>query len=166
MQGPGFNPTPQPPAGNAVVEALKDKTVCYAIIGKTVILSSSKASLQSAMAAYRGQGKTLADDPAYATMQAKLTPQSQAFALIDIGKICDALRPTLEAGLKQSDIKANDILGIFGDGKMGIMSSGRYDGKLFKGSATLPLDYAKLIRLIGKVLDLAPSSPPGARGRM
>jgi hypothetical protein len=147
-----------------MMDALKDKTVNYAVIGKTVILTSSKDSLDRAVAAYRGQGKTMADDPAFAAMQAKLIPQSQAYGMVDIGKIMEAVRPSLEASLKGSQIQAGDILGLFRDGKTGIMFSGRYDGKLFKGSGTFPLDYVKLIHLMAKGMDMVAPHRGGMPG--
>lgn len=160
----GFNPAPPPAPPSPMLDTLKDKTVNYAVIGKSLIVTSSKASLDQAVAAYRGQGKSLVDDQAYTAMQGKLIPQAQGYVMVDVGRIAEALRPTLEEGLKQSEIKADDILGLFGDGKTGIMFSSRYDGSLVKGTGTMPLDYIRLIRLTSKGLDMA-VGPKGAHDR-
>lgn len=164
QKAPGVWIAPQQPAEPPAM--LKDKTINYAVVGKTVILTSSKASLEMAVSAYRGNGQTLADDPAYKAMEAKRIPHSQAFVMIDIGRIIEAVRPSLESALKQSPIHADDILGLFRDGKTGIMFSGRYDGKVFQGSGTLPLDYEKLIRLAAKGLDMANPQVQGAPAKM
>lgn len=80
-----------------------------------------------------------------------MTPGSQSALLVDVTRILEALRPTLEKQgfTKEMGISLDDLLRLFGDGRSGLVGSGKYDGKAMTGGLFVPLDFERLIRLIG-----------------
>ena len=143
-------------ANHAVVKPevhpyLSEKTVAYAQVGKAFILATSKSMLNRAVLAYEGRAASLADDSGYADMERSLTPGSQSYMLIHLGNIMQRLQPELKKSLQGEDAEmANDIMQMFGSENAGIAMSGKYDGKMSVGSVLLPLNYEKMISVMGK----------------
>ena len=130
---------------------LSEKTIAYAQVGKAFLLATSKAMLNRAALAYAGHAASLADDPGYAEMQRTLTPGSQSYALIHLGHIMERLQPELKKSLQGEDAEmANDIMQMFGSENAGMTFSGKYDGKMSTGSVLIPLNYEKIISVLGK----------------
>ena len=130
---------------------LNEKTVAYAQVGKAFILATSKTMLNRAVMAYQGHAASLADDPGYADMQRALTPGSQTYALIHLGHLMERLQPEIKKSLQGEDAEmANDMMQMFGAENAGIAFSGKYDGKMSVGSVLIPLNYEKIIRVMGK----------------
>ena len=130
---------------------LSEKTVAYAQVGKAFIIATSKPMLDRAVQAYEGHGASLADDPGYADMERSLTPGSQSYMLIHLGAIMQRLQPELKKSLQGEDAEmANDMMQMFGSQNAGIAISGKYDGKMSIGSILIPLNYDKMIRVMGK----------------
>ena len=151
-------------ANHAVVKPdvhpyLSEKTVAYAQVGKAFIMATSKSMLNRAVMAYEGHGATLADDSGYADMERSLTPGSQSYMLIHLGNIMQRLQPELKKSLQGEDAAmANDIMQMFGSQNAGIVISGKYDGKMSIGSVLIPLNYEKIISVMGKAAKKA--APP------
>ena len=130
---------------------LEEKTIAYAQVGKAFILATSKAMLNRAALAYQGHAASLADDPGYADLQRSLTPGSQNYALISLGHIMERLQPELKKSLQGEDAEmANDMMQMFGSENAGVAFSAKYDGKMSIGSVLIPLNYEKIISVIGK----------------
>ena len=130
---------------------LNEKTIAYAQVGKAFLLATSRPMLDRAVMAYEGQGALLADDPGYADMERSLTPGSQSYMLIHLGAIMQRLQPELKKALQGEDAEmASDIMQMFGSPNAGIAISGKYDGKMSIGSVLIPLNYDKIISVMGK----------------
>jgi hypothetical protein len=140
-----------PPVAPEVQNAVKGKTVVYAQVGNTVLIASSHAMLDAAVTAWSGEGRPLAEDPAYVRMQAQMTQNAQNALMVNLPAIMEALRPTLEKAMKDSGagITADDIIKMFGAANTGLVGSGRCDGKVGTGTLFMPLDFDRVIHMIG-----------------
>src|SRR5207244_3827058 len=93
---------------------VKDKTVVHAQIGKSILIATSQAMLDRAIAAYNGQGLTMADDPAFMNVKEALPPGHQGVFLLKLSAIMERLRPHIEKGMKDVHISADDVIRLFG----------------------------------------------------
>jgi hypothetical protein len=139
---PSGIPKPAPP------QEFKDKTVLCAAFPDKFVVTSSRALLNQMISGSQG-GKSLADSPAFENLKGRVLDGSQSLMFVDLRKIMDTLRPTLEENMKGSPVKPDDLLNLFGDGKVGLVGSSVYDGKVTKGRLFLPLDWEHAIRMIG-----------------
>jgi hypothetical protein len=75
---------------------------------------------------------------------------TQSLLMIDLPGILEAFRPELTKSMAGggAGMRAEDVLGLFGH-HIGIVGAEQYDGKVIKGYFFLPIDYEKMIRLIG-----------------
>ncbi len=130
----------------------KEIGLFVAEVGRSLIAASSLPLLDKALAAWYGQGATLMDDPAFRTMRQKVTPGAQAAFMLDLRRILESLSSKLKEGLDDgsSEISANDVLGLFGEDDAGLVISTHYDGRLATGTFFLPLDYDRVLHLIGR----------------
>lgn len=151
--GTAVSAPPTPPA-SPLTNALRKKTVVYAQVGHTVLMASSRAMLDQALAVYTSGKGTLADDPAYAQMHALLQPGSQSALMVNLPGIMEALRPSLVKWManSHSGITPEDVTQMFGAIRTtGIVGSSSYDGKVMSGRFFLPLDYERLIHVFGAI---------------
>jgi hypothetical protein len=138
---------------NSAGKYIQDKAVVYAQVGHAVIIASSQAMLDRAIAAYTGVrgDATLAQDPAFAGMKGALPAGSQSAFMVNLSGILQAFRPQIEKAVKDADmgIKADDIINLFGQSSSGLVIGGHYDGRVSTGTFFLPLSYEHMIHLIG-----------------
>ncbi|HZT43994.1 MAG TPA: DUF3352 domain-containing protein [Chthonomonadaceae bacterium] len=149
LKGPGSAASS---ANSGITTMAQGKGAVYAEVGKAILLASSRSLLDRALAAYAGHGASLADSPAYRNMRAQLPQGAQSALLIDLPGIMDTLRPSLARTVanSQSGITPDDVARIFGStGTTGLVGSVRYDGKTFTTTLFVPLDYERLIHIIG-----------------
>lgn len=139
------------PAPGTLDKHIQNKTVAYVQVGKAVLMASSQNLLERAVSVYKGTDRSLADEPSYAAMREMLVPNAQSLFMVSLSDIMEALRPTLEKAMKdgRGGPSAADLVGLFGTASAGLVGSGRYDGQVMTGNFFLPLDYERLIRLIG-----------------
>ncbi len=156
LRGPNGTPTAtistqMPPANPAMDKYLKSKAVVFAQVGHAVLLASSQQMLDKALATYTSGKDSLADDPSYAQMRSVVPQGTQNLLLVNLPGIMQALRPMLAKSLSgSSGMTPDDITSLFGSGNDGIVGSQQYDGKVATMTFFMPLDYARLIHLIGK----------------
>jgi hypothetical protein len=120
-------------------------------VGRNLIAASTLELLDKALATWNGQGAALMDDPAFVTMQRKLTPGTQIALMVNLRRILERLSSSMKDSLKQSPIATDDLLDLFGGDNAGLAISSRYDGSLVTGTFFLPLDYERALHLIGRV---------------
>jgi hypothetical protein len=129
--------------------ALEDKTLIYAQIGNSVVIASSEAMMTRALQAYRGGGRSLADDPAFAGMQGRVHEGAQNMIMVNLHGIMQILRPKIEES-NNGPVSVDDIVNIFGGPNTGLVGSGRYDGQVMVGELFMPLDYQRLVKMMGQ----------------
>ncbi|HVL38217.1 MAG TPA: DUF3352 domain-containing protein [Fimbriimonadaceae bacterium] len=139
-------PMPQPTPEN---EFLQGKTFAHAEVGNALVIASSQGILNRTLDAMRGGGKSLAADPSFIGMAQDMDKRAQSYLLVDIHRILTTIKPLIEEGMKDAPFTADDIIGIFGEAGRGLVATGRYDGDVAEGEFFLPLDYVKVIKLIG-----------------
>lgn len=136
--------------GGPLDRAIKDKELVYAQVGHAVLIASSRRMMDRALIAYNQGGSVLADEPAYAQMSRLAPAGAQSLVLLDLPGIMEAFRPLLTKSMRGSNvgITPDDIIRMFGQ-KTGIVGAQQYDGKVIKGYFFLPLDYTRVIHLMG-----------------
>jgi hypothetical protein len=139
--GPGATPT-QHMFGN--------KTLIYAQVGHALLIASSQPMMDHALAAYQRGTGGLADDAAFAQMRRQAPPGAQSLLLIDLPGIMEAFRPELTRSMSNTSagVTVDDVLHLFGQ-HTGIVGTQQYDGRVASGYFFMPLDYGKMIHLIG-----------------
>ena len=151
--GPGQSApgVPAPPHASDMQEAMRNKTVAYAQIGHVLLIASSRRMLDRAIAAYQSGSDTLANDPGYAQMRQQMIPGTQNALLLNLPSILEAVRPyvTDAMGGNSGGMNVEDILHLAGAPGNSLVVTQQYDGKTFKTTFFLPLDYEKVIHLIG-----------------
>ncbi|MFY9234329.1 MAG: DUF3352 domain-containing protein [Fimbriimonadaceae bacterium] len=148
-EAPGQNDPPvfkEAPVKSTPNPALKDKTIAYAQVGNAVIIASSEAMLVRAIDAYNGKGATLAGDPAFAYASDTLRDNAQSMIVVNLNRIMETMRPQIE----QSGGPVEDIVNLFGGPGVSLVGSGSYDGKVMTGEMFLPLDYTRLVKMMGE----------------
>ncbi len=141
-------PPAQPETGKSPWDS---KTIVFAQFGKSVVVCSSRGLLNRTIAASQG-GKTLRDDPAYAGMRSHIVSGSQAIGLVDLRRIMDAVKPMVEEGTKGGPVLPDDVLNMFGKGAAGLVISGSYDGKIARGRMMIPIDFERVIGMMGTAM--------------
>lgn len=142
---------PEPPA------FLKSKTIVYAEVGHSVVVASSRELLEKAVAQ---KTSSLANDPALRAMQPHVVKGSQSLLFVNLHRIMKAMAPSIEANMKDGPISADDLTNLFGDEMTGLVVSGKFDGEVAVGRMMLPLDFERLIGLIGSAMKSSHQPPP------
>ena len=151
QRGIAFNDVDEEDDGTDPTVYVKDKTIAYAQVGKSVLFASSKKMLEEAVTTYTGHEGSLADDPGFAAMQKAMMPGAQNFVMIHVGHIMERIRPEIARALKDDDTGiAADIVDMFGSPDAGILIASRYDGKIASGTILLPLNYEKMLQVVSK----------------
>jgi hypothetical protein len=152
------------PASSEPAPALKEKSVLYAQLGDAVLIASSRGILNRAISA-RQSGRSLAQDPAFSAMRAQAVAGAQSVMMVDLRRILEELRPMLEDSLSNGPIKAEDILGMFGESG-GLVVSGRYDGDVALCRLLLPLNFENVVRVVGELIRMAEPHPMELPGQI
>jgi hypothetical protein len=130
---------------------MSGKTVAWATVGGSFFIATSQKLLETAIAAYGGKGATLANDPAISAGVAE-NPGNQSFAVASISRIAESIRNTANPAKMSADQAKmfDQILGVFDrlDKPLYFQAATTPDGAS-AGTAFIPLDYDKLIDLIG-----------------
>ncbi len=163
-------PSPQQPKQAApgqdeVTKMLKGKSFLHAQIGKAVILASSQRMLDRAVASYSGHQPSLVDDPAFKALKPMMTAGTQQFALVNFARIMERFRPMIEEAMKDTPkgITADDLCNMFGGIDSAMVSTGHYRDDASTARFFMPLDFERMIHLMGEgARQFIP--PPGARG--
>lgn len=133
-----------------VVKKRDDKQLIFATVGKTVLIASSEAMLDRAIAAYNAGKDTLASDPGYTPMLQQIPKGTQNLLLVDMPGVMEALRPLLKSlSHNPNGLKQDDVVGYFGARGNGLVGTTGCDGKYMFGTLFFPLDYVKVIHSVG-----------------
>lgn len=124
------------------------KTLIFATVGNSVVVTSSRDLLSKALDAMKGRSNLLSDAP-FAAMSSRLIEGSQANLMLSLHRILEAFRPNLEESMKDSPVKIDELMNVFGGPNTGLVGSCKYDGKVAIANLFLPLDYEIAIHLIG-----------------
>ncbi len=130
---------------------LKGKTVAWAVIGRSVILATSRPMLEKALASAEGRAPSLATDPKNNLIRQTLEKGSQGWYWIGLGQIMQKFRPLIEENFKNSDpTMGEDLLNLFGGEEAGLIASWHYNGKLAQGTLFYPMNWERALQLGGK----------------
>lgn len=140
-----------PGAQDSMKEYTEGKALVYAQAGKSLLVASSQAMLDKALAAYYGQAPTLAEDPAFLAMRDRVVPGAQVVFMMNLTSILERMQSSLKETFPNSHMDQDDLIHLFGGSDNGLVMSGRYDGQTQRGAMFLPLDYERLVRIIGGV---------------
>jgi len=145
---PVTQPQSQPP--HEVPAPLKDKTIAWAEVNGCVVLASSKAMLDKAVAAFHGQ-PTLADDDAFRATLAKRAGDQSIF-VVNMRRVMEGIRPfaTEIMGKNNNGPSFDDIAGIFDTGDSALFMGGKYSGNVASGTWFIPLNFDKIAQLVHK----------------
>jgi hypothetical protein len=128
------------------------KTMVFAMLGKTVIGSTSQDLLDRAVSTYQSKANGLIGDAKFAPSEKALLDGSQSFAVFSLARIADGVKNTIVTSkMNESDRKIFDsILGAFSSLNDPLYLKGKVapDG-VSSGGVFIPLDYDKLIDLMG-----------------
>ncbi len=129
-----------------------NKTVVYAVVGKTVMASTSQVLLDKAVATYESKTNGMTGDPKLSASQKTLLDGSQSIAVFSLSRIADGVKNTIHSPKNNPDATKlmDSVLSAFSTvneplylkGKMG--TDGVSSGGMF-----IPLDYDKIIDIIG-----------------
>ncbi len=131
--------------------AMREKTICYAQVGESVVIASSKPMLARCIGASTGESP-LSTDPAILASAKTLIEGSQGTMVVNLHRVMESLRPMMEKNMKDAPVKADDLMELFGSEHVAATASGKYDGKIFQGRFFLPLDYVRAIKMIGSAM--------------
>lgn len=133
------------------------KTIAWAMVGKSVIASTSQELLDRAVANFQnGGGAGLDVDPKFASHDAELLNGSQQIMFFSLSRIATGVRNTVHPQGKPEEVKTFDnILKIFEglDQPLTMRNQVSPDGHV-TGGTFIPLDYEKTI---DSIADLANS---------
>jgi hypothetical protein len=129
------------------------KTVAYAIVGKAVLAASSQELLDRAVACYSSKTNGMTGDAKFSTSEKELLDGSQSFATFSLSRIAEGVKNTLNTSkMDGNNRKAFDsIIGMFQSLNDPFYVKGKStpDGHT-SGGVFIPLDYDKLIDLLGE----------------
>lgn len=142
---------------DSLSDAIGDKSQSNAFMQKRmgfvetpqgVLFGTSETVLYRAMSAAEGS-QSLKHDAAYIGSFKKAEGKTEMLVMINAHRIMQMFREPITSSLKGSDVIAEDVLGIFGPDNSSIVSTGRLEGGKSYSKVFIPLDYDKLIRVIG-----------------
>jgi hypothetical protein len=130
----------------------EDATITYAQVGKAILIASSPAMLERAVAVYQGNGPSLAQDAAFTNMRQNALPGSQSVLMVNLGSILERLRPTMEKATKDGELpfRPDEFIRLFGGPDNGLIASGKYDGRIATGTFFLPLNYETVVHMLAE----------------
>lgn len=154
-------------AGSGSKSPWADKNIGYAVKDGVVVVGSSRPILVKAAEAMNG-GHSLADDPAFANMTAKVDHGAQGVWMMALPRILEVFRPQIEKSLGTDSDSREDFLQLFGAMESGLVASGRVEGDVARGTLFLPLDFDHMASLIHRLKDVQgkprpPADPPITR---
>jgi hypothetical protein len=127
----------------------EQKLLIFAVIGKSVIIASSRSLIDRAIASYNTGKGSLASDPAYLPMLKQITPNSQFVLLLGLPDIMEHLRHELTESMSSpGDPKPEDVIKLFGAQGNGLVMSQSCADNRATGIFFIPLDYDRAIHII------------------
>lgn len=128
------------------------KTLAWAFVGKAVIGSTSQDLLDRAVRSYQEKTGGMDTDPKFAAYETKLLDGSQSLAMLSVSRIAEGIKNTVRTEkMSENDRKmfAASLASFAGlDQPFSVQSRVQADGRT-SGGAFIPLDYDKVIDLIG-----------------
>lgn len=133
---------------------ISGKSVCYTQSGNAVLFASTPDLLESAFRTYSqaesASDSSLLSTPSFSGMQSEVVPGAQTMLMVDVRRVLETLQPEIEKSMGgDRDLKFEDLLGLFGSPNSGLVASGKYDGQSGQFQLHVPLDYDRLIHLVG-----------------
>lgn len=133
----------------------KDKTITWAIVGETVVASSSAKLLDRAIAGLSSHENGLATDPRWTSAQKTLLSGSQVLTTFSIARIAEGVENTVRTEkMDQEGAKTfKDVIDALKTltepfSVQSKMSGGEMNTHLF-----IPMDYDKLLDLLGRAIE-------------
>jgi hypothetical protein len=129
----------------------QDKTLVIALVGDSILVSTNRDLLKRGIAALKSHSNPIAEDEAFASL--KNVPQEAQHAIaFHLGRIAEGVASTLD--LEKMDAKGKqqveDIVGMFRSMKEPMVMTALSRSYGYKSVFFMPMDYDKLIDLIGK----------------
>jgi len=129
-----------------------NKTVVFALIGKTVIAATSQDLLDRAVASYSSKTNGLAGDALFAASEKSVLDGSQSFVDLSVSRIAQGIKNTIHSskmspeGAKMFETVMEALESL--KEPLTIKGKTSEDG-LSSGGVFIPMDYDKLIDIIG-----------------
>lgn len=129
-----------------------NKTIVFAMVGKTVIASTSQELLDRTLASYQSKTDGLTGDAKFAPYEKTLLDGSQSMMAFSLSRIAEGVKNSVGTSSMNADSKKmfDSVISIFESLKDPLYIKGKAspDGTN-SGGAFIPMDYDKLINLIG-----------------
>lgn len=123
------------------------RELCYAEVDGNLLICTSKALMTRAVTECRG-GSSLATDPDFASLADRKLSGSQAEYALSVKRILDTVREFAEPGMKDAPVRWQDLEAMFTPGLL--IGSCVMDANTMTARMNLPLDFEKIVRVIGK----------------
>ncbi len=130
-----------------------DKTFVWAVLGKSLVASTSKSLLEKTIGTMHSQGENLSTDPKFASAVPQLMDGSQMLGAFSLSRIAEGVRATL--GEDKMQPKDKDMYHSVMDAVQGLaapffMKTKTAPDGQSSMSMFIPLDYDAMIDLAGK----------------
>ena len=130
--------------------AQEQQQITFAVIGKSVMIASSRSLLDRGIESYKTGANSLAKDPGYTGMLKQVSSGAQHVLFINAPDIMEMLRHVLTDTMTDSSgTKPDDIIKMFGPKGNGLVLSQGYSSNAISGALYIPIDYAKVIHILG-----------------
>lgn len=123
------------------------RELCYAQVDGNLVICTSKALMTRAITECRG-GSSLATDSEFSTLADRKLSGSQAEYALSVKRIMDTVREFAEPGMKDAPVQWKDLEAMFTPGLL--IGSCVMDANTMTARMSLPLDFEKIVRVIGK----------------
>jgi len=153
-----------PPTVNPIA-APEVKQLVWAVIGKSVVIASSRSLLDKAIAAQASGTGSIATDNNMLPMLKQVVDSPQQMMVVDLHSIMEAMRTPLAAAMTGPDSpKLEDVIRVFGTNGAGFVCSQGYENSTASAKVLFPLDYERLIHIIALANKSSKSQKNNARG--
>ena len=129
-----------------------NKTVVFAMVGKTVIASTSQELLDRTLASYQSKTGGLVGDAKFAPYEKTLLDGSQTMMAFSLSRIAEGVKNTVGTSSMNGDSKKmfESAISVFESLKDPLFIKGKVspDGTS-SGGVFIPMDYDKMINLVG-----------------
>lgn len=127
-------------------DVMSQKTLLMAEFDNGGAMSTSRARLESMIT----MSNSLKDDPSASTILKSSNDGANTIFQLNHGRIIALFLSKIDEQFKGQGITGNDLMEAFGGRDAGISVSAKKDGEFIRSRCTIPMNYDRLISLIGK----------------
>jgi len=135
--------------GQTLTSPTEQKMLIFSVIGKSVVIASSRSLMDRAVTSYTTGKSSIAQDPTFLPMLKKITGGAQQVFIVDVPGIMERLRKVLSGTLTDPNgTKPDDVIKLFGSEGNGLVFSAGCADNRSSGILFIPVDYDRAIHLI------------------